>query len=124
MAGVVRTYVGDVGSVVEWLAEGSGWSDLKSVGRLAMSVLGGSEGAVGGCRWLESSVAYVLDVEKLRIDVKDLVRVGVLVWTVRILPVLNNIGSVGRWWWMCPMGLSAAAESRKGLCWRCRWSER
>ena len=58
-------------------------------------MLGGSVGAVGGCRRLESSVLYVFDVGEVRIDVGGLVGVGVFFWTVGILLVLNSVGSVG-----------------------------
>jgi len=58
-------------------------------------VLGGSVGAVGGCRRFESSVVYVLDVGEVRIDVGGLVGVGVFFWTVGILLVLESVGLVG-----------------------------
>ena len=58
-------------------------------------MLGGSKGAVGGCRRLESSVVFVLDVGEVRIDVGGLVGVGDLVWPVGILLVLESVGLVG-----------------------------
>ena len=45
-------------------------------------MLGGSVGAVGGCRRLESSVVFVLDVGEVRADVGGLVGVGVLVFAI------------------------------------------
>ena len=79
VVGVVRICAGDVGGIVRWLAEELECADLKSVGRLARSVLGGSVGVVGGCRRLESSVMFILNVGEVRTDVGGLVGVGVLV---------------------------------------------
>ena len=103
--------------MVGWSAEGSEWSDFESVGRLARSVLGGSVGAVGGCRRLESSVVYVLDVGEFRSRWSlGLVGVGVLVWTVGILLVLESVGSVGALAVDVPNGaVGGSRESERSL---------
>ena len=80
-------------------------------------MLGGSVGAVGGCRRLESSVVYVFDVGEVRIDVGGLVGVGVLVLTVGILLVLKSVGSVGALVVDVPNGaVGGSRESER--CWR------
>ena len=79
-------------------------------------MLGGSVGAVGGCRRLESSVVYVLDVGEVRIDVGGLVGVGVLVLTVGILLVLKSVGSVGALVVDVPNGaVGGSRESERSL---------
>ena len=65
---------------------------------------------------MESSVVYVLDVGEVRIDVGGLVGVGVLVWTVGILLVLESVGSVGALVVDVPKGaVGGSRESERSL---------